>query len=355
VTTTETDSTTEADTTTTTTTEADTTTTTEVDTTTTTTTTAPQQPTWGRTRRAVPPAAAPSERAAPSNQEPTAARNNIVIQSQINAGAGIAELALAEGTNNVTLNNATLNALKSAGIPLVLSRGIVSVTLPVNFSNNLTGRAETINISFTEIIGSGNVLASGSISITDGNTPLTNLTVPYILTADLSEFNLSDMNPNRIVASINGRHVGGMVRNGIFELDGILGTGTYQISYVPTLIRATVQLESTTITDLAGNSRAGEMDVVPVIVNDRALVPVRFIAENILNLPNVGWDHGTRTVTLYDNGRNLSFAIGEMAPGMDVPAQIIGDRTMVPIRFVSEFFGATVNFDHSTRVIEITR
>ena len=372
--------TTEADTTTTTTTEVDTTTTTtEVDTTTTTeadttttttteasttttTTTAPQPPTWGnwgRTRRAVPPAAPPaappSERVAPSNQASTAARNNIAIQSQINAGVGIAELALAEGINDVTLNNATLNVLRSAGIPLVLNRGTVSVTLPVNFINNLAGRAETINISFSETIGSGNVFASGSISITDGNTPLTNLTVPYILTADLSEFNLAGMNSNRIVATINGRHVGGTVRNGIFEFDGVLGTGTYQISYVPTLIRATVQLDSTNITDLAGNSRASEMDVVPEIVNGHALLPVRFIAENILNLPTVGWDHGTRTITLNDNGRNLSFAIGEMAPGMDVPAQIIGDRTMVPIRFVSEFFGATVNFDHDTRVIEIIR
>jgi hypothetical protein len=79
------------------------------------------------------------------------------------------------------------------------------------------------------------------------------------------------------------------------------------------------------------------------------------VAEDILNLPMVGWEHETRTVTLVDGVRSLSFAIGEMAPGMDIPAQIIGDRTMVPIRFVSEFFGATVNFDHDNRVIEIIR
>jgi len=286
---------------------------------------------------------------------PTAAQNSAEILAQINAGVGISQLTLAQGVSSVALTNATLNALSSAGTPLVLNRGIVSVTLPVDLINNLTGRAETVNVSFTETVGSVNAFVSGTISITAGNTPLTNVSVPYVLTADLSGFDLTGMNPNRIVATINGIHVGGTVRNGIFEFDGALGTGTYQISYVPALTRATMQLDSTTITDLAGNSRAGEMDVVPVIINDRALVPVRFITENILNLPTVGWDHDTRTVTLNDNGRNLSFAIGEMAPGMDVPAQIIGDRTMVPIRFVSEFFGATVNFDHDTRVIEIIR
>jgi hypothetical protein len=208
---------------------------------------------------------------------------------------------------------------------------------------------------FTETVGSGNLFVSGSITITAGNTLLTNLSVPYTLTANLSEFNLAGRNSNRIVATINGRPVGGTVTNGIFVFDGAVEAGTFQISYVPTLTRATLQLGSTAITDLTGNSSAVEMDVVPVIINDRALVPVRFIAENILNLPTVGWDHDTRTVTLNDGGRNLSFAIGEMAPGMDVPAQIIDDRTMVPIRFVSEFFGATVNFDHSTRVIEVIR
>ena len=286
---------------------------------------------------------------------PTAAQNGAEILSQINSGVRIPTITLAEGVSSVALTNSTLNTLSSAGTPLVLNRGIVSVTLPVNLINELTGRAETLNVSFTEAIGSGNLFVSGSIRITAGNTPLTNFSVPYTITADLSDFNLAGMNPNRIVATINGRHVGGTERNGIFEFDGIVEAGTYQISYVPALTRATLQLGSTTITDLAGNSRAGEMDVVPVIINDRALVPVRFIAEDILSLPTVGWDHNTRTVTLNDGGRNLSFVIGEMAPGMDVPAQIIDDRTMVPIRFISEFFGATVNFDHNTRVIEIIR
>jgi len=42
-----------------------------------------------------------------------------------------------------------------------------------------------------------------------------------------------------------------------------------------------------------------------------------------------------------------------MAPGMDVPAQIMNNRTMVPLRFVAEFFNATVTWDADGQVIVI--
>ncbi|MCL1878123.1 MAG: copper amine oxidase N-terminal domain-containing protein, partial [Defluviitaleaceae bacterium] len=94
------------------------------------------------------------------------------------------------------------------------------------------------------------------------------------------------------------------------------------------------------------------MDVAPVIVDGRTLVPLRFIA-NMLGAV-IHWDDATRQVTIVYDGRVLTFAIGEMAPGMDVPAQIIDGRTMVPLRFISEFFGAEVNWNEETRTIEVS-
>jgi len=46
----------------------------------------------------------------------------------------------------------------------------------------------------------------------------------------------------------------------------------------------------------------------------------------------------------------LTFAIGEMVQGMDVPAQLINDRTYVPIRFIAEFFGAQVSWDYDGQI-----
>jgi len=173
------------------------------------------------------------------------------------------------------------------------------------------------------------------------------------ITADLSNFDLAGLNIHRITAIVEGRTIGGTLRDGMFEVEGNITAANIQIAYVPHLIRTTLQLGSPIIRDLAGNGGDVIMDVAPVIIDDRMFLPVRFVAEDILGLPTVGWDDDSRMVTLFDGDNTLSFAIGEMAPGMDAPAQIVNDRTMVPIRFVSEFFGATVNFDYSTGVVEI--
>ncbi|MCL1877594.1 MAG: copper amine oxidase N-terminal domain-containing protein [Defluviitaleaceae bacterium] len=39
---------------------------------------------------------------------------------------------------------------------------------------------------------------------------------------------------------------------------------------------------------------------------------------------------------------------------MGVP-KIVNDRTFVPLRFISEFFGATVNWDERARSVEIIK
>jgi len=111
------------------------------------------------------------------------------------------------------------------------------------------------------------------------------------------------------------------------------------------------------------------MDVAPVLINERVLVPVRFVAYALD--ADVDWNEATSEVTLTIaaqgaaggaslggagiGGNSLTFAIGEPAPGMDVPAQIIDGRTFVPIRFISEFFGAEVNRYEDTQSVEILR
>jgi len=112
-----------------------------------------------------------------------------------------------------------------------------------------------------------------------------------------------------------------------------------------------LRLDSYEIIELSGNAPTQVMDVLPVIRNDRTLLPVRFIAD-VLGA-EVVWNEDTREVTLLPPGRSLTFAIGQMVPGMDVPAQIIQERTFVPLRFISEFFGAEVLWDEYTRGIII--
>lgn len=98
----------------------------------------------------------------------------------------------------------------------------------------------------------------------------------------------------------------------------------------------------------------------PVIDNDRTLVPVRFIAEE-LNA-DVVWDEDNYTVTITRGNRKIFLTIGshlvEYDDGdsciiSDVAPRIINDRTYVPIRLISNAFGIGIYWDDETRTVSV--
>jgi len=99
------------------------------------------------------------------------------------------------------------------------------------------------------------------------------------------------------------------------------------------------------------NGMLRTMDVTPIIVDDRTMVPIRFVAEALGAY--VMWDGARRAAVLELNGLTITIFIGELAPGMDIPAMIIDDRTMVPLRFISEALGAEVFWYPGTNMIDI--
>jgi hypothetical protein len=116
-----------------------------------------------------------------------------------------------------------------------------------------------------------------------------------------------------------------------------------------------VYVNGNTISDANGNILA-VMDVTPMIINGRAFVPLRFLAEMLG--AGISWNETTREVTLFKDGEILTVPIGTNTPeltalGMEVPAQIVGGRTMVPVRFITEFFGAEVTWNYETRTLLI--
>lgn len=101
-------------------------------------------------------------------------------------------------------------------------------------------------------------------------------------------------------------------------------------------------------------------DQAPVIQDDRTLVPMRKIFEAMD--ATVTWEESAQTITsqrgndvvLMVIGQNQVYKNGEVVYTMDVPAQIMNDRTMVPIRAVAVAFGAEVAWDGVNYVIDIT-
>ena len=106
-------------------------------------------------------------------------------------------------------------------------------------------------------------------------------------------------------------------------------------------------------TAYTANGVAKKMDVAPEIVKDRTMVPLRFVAEALG--AKVDWDGANMTAIVELDGVTLKVKIGELAPGMDVPAVLINDRTVVPLRYISEMLGCQVDWNQDTQTIDITK
>lgn len=108
-------------------------------------------------------------------------------------------------------------------------------------------------------------------------------------------------------------------------------------------------------------------DVAPTIENDRVLVPLRLIGENLES--DVKWHPTTQKVILKRLTQKGTYATIELQINrrqatvkengrtkhitLDVPAKIMNGRTFVPIRFISEAFGEIVSWDDANSTVVI--
>lgn len=92
-------------------------------------------------------------------------------------------------------------------------------------------------------------------------------------------------------------------------------------------------------------------DAAPVIRNDRTLVPIRIITEALGG--KVDWNGATKEVTLSINDKEIKMTIGKMLEKYGVAPVIIDGRTFVPVRFVADELGAEVAWDEATKTVTI--
>ena len=120
-----------------------------------------------------------------------------------------------------------------------------------------------------------------------------------------------------------------------------------------------------------------EFDVAPRLINDRTFVPLRAIFE-AMNA-TVDYDDDTSTITAYKSGITIKMQIGvpsihkeqqaivRVGDGyaledeyvisdtpLDVAPVIIDDRTLVPVRAISESFDCIIDWNAQTYTVNIT-
>ena len=109
------------------------------------------------------------------------------------------------------------------------------------------------------------------------------------------------------------------------------------------------------------NGKTLEFDVLPISVNGRILVPLRPIFEEMgatVDWNKDGWQTATATrddmVVLLTIG-DTSPTINGQVVSIDQPGMIVNERTLAPLRFVAEAFGGTVVWDDESQTAYITK
>ncbi len=99
-------------------------------------------------------------------------------------------------------------------------------------------------------------------------------------------------------------------------------------------------------------------DVSPQLINGRTMVPLRPIFEALRTA--ITWDDTTETVTATKENRIVSLTIGQptmfingVPTEMDVAPILIDNRTLIPVRFVAEAFACIVTWDDMKNVVNI--
>lgn len=157
------------------------------------------------------------------------------------------------------------------------------------------------------------------------------------------------------VAMINGEQV----FDGVVELEA----GETEVTWVDGEQPATepdpIEIKLTIgQAEIITNGESTALDVPAQIIDSRTMVPLRAIFEALG--ASVEWDDSTKTVTSERGDTKVSLTIGEAeiivngeAKALDVPGQIVDSRTLVPVRAIAESFGCEVGWDDPTKTVTI--
>ena len=108
-----------------------------------------------------------------------------------------------------------------------------------------------------------------------------------------------------------------------------------------------------------GTWQEASLDVAPILVEQRTLVPLRGVLEQFG--ANVEWVPGINQVKVKYKDKEVVLTLdstdavvnGQVIK-LDVPARVVKGRTLIPLRFVSEQIGMNVKWDGQTKSIIIT-
>ncbi len=239
---------------------------------------------------------------------------------------------------------------------LPLQEGTVDIVLTTD--SGITGTKKVSIVGFDKI--KDLKISLDTRRVADGSTifPTTTAVLnnkeehiisPKVLKYEIDNFDYSmDENGNIIINSLNG--------NKFATLKITAGEKSKSINLYDT--NANIIKMKIDETKYNINEESFEMDTKPFIKDDRTLVPVRFIVEALKG--NVDYDDENRIVNIVYDGKIIiipiddnKIVVNDEVITMDTTAIIKDSRTFIPIRFVAESIGMTVDYEDSTKEVTL--
>ena len=254
---------------------------------------------------------------------------SITSVNEMGAAAGLAYVALSPGTETIDIVH-EFGAVSQRSVNILGEEGLKSL------------RVETDTFMVSE---GGTVRGTLYGTKLDGSEVLLD---PRVATWTLEGFSGEGSSGAVKVSSTNDLPNGKLVASlGSLRGEALLGNNAYD------LLDLYIDNEVYWL-----NGEQKTLDQPPIIINDRTMVPLRLITEALGG--QVEWTGHDSPITIDHHGHHLELMIGSSTVNVDgvevetdTPAEIVGDRTLVPIRFISEQLEMSVEYDGKTRCVSI--
>ncbi len=257
-------------------------------------------------------------------------------------GSSSDALQLAEGPNSVVINAVdAAGHVSSRHLSITLDTHAPVVTfsaaLPTTTSNSSLSLAGSIRDNYSGV---------RSLSI-DGIA-----VIPYADGTFRYELSLKKGENTILVTAVDGI--------------GNSGSQTCHVIYAPSAPHASSHMIVLVIGSrtMTVDGVETNLDAPAAIVEDRTLVPLRALVENLGG--SISWNARTRQVTVKARGTTIVLTIGRNTATVNGKALAIdpknskvvpfvtSGRTMLPLRFVAENLGLRVNWNAKTRAVTLT-
>jgi len=140
-----------------------------------------------------------------------------------------------------------------------------------------------------------------------------------------------------------------------------LPKGACQLVFVPISVSTDPSISVSLVTgskQATINSKAFQLDSPAKIISSRVMVPLRFISDAFG--ASIVWNQKTKMIVITRLSKTITMKLGENTAtvdgkqvNLDVAPTVIDGRTLVPIRAISDFFGATTGWNSQTKTAKI--